>query len=536
VKLKHAAWIGLALLFVVLGVYLWQTITPAEDEPVQVGESEMQSAVARAGDLSIAVSGSGELVAVTESDLRFDKNGELVALNVKVGDQVQEGDVLASLGLDMTEAELAQELTKADLNVLVAQQNLDQVLEKTQISSAQALLALEEAQQTFEALQIYDLEQALALQNLQLAEEAVQEAEMNLYIVNSAPSQEAIDTAYASLLFKEKELQEIQDQIAQAEYQIKSASNQMVRDRLDRQLKNLRLQLANQQIEYENALYKYETLDDPPDEIDLQVAEARLATAQIQLAEAESNWMQVQAGPPAGDLAMAAAQLEEARSDWERLKDGPDVEQLALLEAQLTRAELKLQMLQTESLTLDLVAPMDGTVLSIEAAVGDRVSNKTILTLADLSQAMIAVSLDEIDRASVQVGNQVEISFDAVPERTFQGEVVKVKPSLISVGNSQAFRIWVLLDDLPNDLIDLPLGINAGVDVITGQAQNSVLVTIDALQEGLDGGYSVYVISGENLEQRSVQIGLMDATTAEILAGLLPGERVAIGNLNIDQE
>jgi len=359
---------------------------------------------------------------------------------------------------------------------------------------------------------------------------------MDLYIVNSAPSQQALNTSSASLLFKEKELHEIQEQIERAEYQFISAPNQMVRDRLDQQLTNLRLQLANQQIEYENALYKSETLDDPPEEIDLTLAEARLATAQAQLAEAETSWAEVQNGPTTGDLAIAEAQLAEAQSEWARLNAGTDPDELALLEAGLAKAELKLQILQDESLVLYLVAPVDGTVLTIDAGVGDRVGNQTILTIADLSQAMIAVSLDEIEQASVQVGNRVEISFDALPERIFQGEVVQINPSLIKAGNSQAFRVWVLLDAFPNDLIKLPLGINAGVDVITGEVQNSVLVTIEALHEDMNGGYSVYVIEGENVEQRPVQVGLMDATSAEIVIGLQPGEQVAIGNLNIERE
>ena len=535
-KFNRITWIGLGLLIGIMGVVIFLAFSPISGEPDQTGENELQSAVARSGDLTISVIGSGELVALSETSLSFEENGELVALKVGVGDLVQAGDVLARLKLDRTESDLAADLAKAELDVLLAQEKIDQTYENAQLEAAKALLAFEEAELAVESLQNYELEQALELQNLSFAEAAVQDAEMDQYIVNSAPSQQALNTTYASLLFKEKELHEIQEQIEQAEYQFVSAPNQMVRDRLDQQLTNLRLQLANQQIEYENALYKSETLDDPPEEIDLTLAEARLATALAQLAEAESNWAEVQKGPPAGDLAIAEAQLAEAQSEWARLNAGPDPDELALLEANLVKAELKLQMLQHESLVLDLVAPVDGTVLTIDAGVGDRVNNEAILTIADLSQAMIAVSVDEIEQASVQVGNRVEISFDALPERIFQGEVVQINPSLIEAGNSQAFRVWVLLDALPNELIKLPLGINAVVDVITSEAENSVLVTIEALHEDLNGGYSVYVIEGENVEQRPVQVGLMDATSAEIVMGLQPGEQVAIGNLNIDRE
>jgi HlyD family secretion protein len=536
VKFNRITWVGLGLLIAIVGVVIFLAFSPTSGGSDQVDENESQSVVARSGDLTISVSGSGELVPLSETSLSFEDNGELVALNVGVGDQIQAGDVLASLKLDRTESDLAADLANAELDILLAQQKIEHTYENAQLEAAKALLALEEAQLAVETLQNYELEQALALQNLSFAESAVQDAEMDLYIVNSAPSQQALNTASASLLFKEKELHEIQEQIERAEYQFISAPNQMVRDRLDQQLTNLRLQLANQQIEYENALYKSETLDNPPEEIDLTLAEARLATAQAQLAEAESNWAEVQNGPPAGDLAIAEARLAEAQSEWARLNAGPDPDELALLEAGLAKAELKLQILQDESLVLDLVAPVDGTVLMIDAGVGDRVGNQAILTIADLSQAMIAVSVDEIEQASVQVGNRVEISFDALPEQIFQGEVVQINPSLIKAGNSQAFRVWVLLDTFPSDLIKLPLGINAVVDVITGEVQNSVLVTIEALHEDLNGGYSVYVIEGETMEQRPVQVGLMDATSAEIVMGLQPGEQVAIGNLNIDRE
>ncbi len=538
-KLNRIAWIGLTLVIGIVGGYLFLTLSSPfgnTNQSQQAVENELQSAVARMGDLTLSVSGSGELVAISETSPSFEERGELVALNVGVGDQVQAGDVLASLKIDQTEAELAADKAKAELEVLLAQQNLEGTYETAQLAVAQALVTLEESQLAVDKLQNYELEQALALVTLRQAEEAVQDAETNLYIVNSIPSQAAMDTAYASLLFKEKELIEIQEQIAQAEYQFKSAPNQMVRDRLDQHLINLRVRLANQQLEYENALYKYNTLDDPPEAIDLSVAEAHLVTAQAQLAEAQSDWDRVQSGPPAGDLALAEAQLAEAQAAWASLSNGLDPDELALLEAQLAKAEVNLQLLQSEQLVLDLVAPMDGIVLSIDAEIGDRINNKPILTLADLSKSMVAVSLDEIDMANIQVGNQAEVRLDALPDQTLHGQVVQIDPSLVRIGNLQAARIWVLLDALPSDLIWLPLGINTGVDIVTGEAVDAILVTNEALYEDEHGGYVVYVISGESLEPRTVQVGLMDATTAEIMAGLQPGEQVAIGNLNFDQE
>lgn len=537
--MRKYRWIGLVLLVAVGGGLLYVMYSHFSSGSVQVqqmNETAIQGAVARVGDLTLMVSGSGELVPVAEIDLGFQDDGELVELKVQIGDQVQEGDVLAVLQIDRTAAELASDLAAANLEVLQTQQNLDQLYENAQVATAQALLTFEEAQQEVETLKNDELESALALQALRQAEDAVQEAEKNLYILNSTPSQQAVNTAYASLMFKKKDLREIQDQISKFEYQFKSSHDPLVRDQLDLQLKSLLVQLANQQIYYENALYKYENMNNPPDEIDSSVAEARLRTAKAQQAQAQVDWQEAQNGPPAGDLAMAESQLEKAQAEWERLKKGPDPADIELLEAQLVKSEAKLRMLQAGQLLIELVAPMDGTVLSTNVEAGDRIGGQNILTLGDVSQTMVEVYLDEADSVAVQVGERAEVIFDALPDTTFTGNVVQVDPSLVRAGNTQAVHAFVQLDPQPNELIKLPLGLNAGVDIIAGETVNAILVSVDALYEDEDSGYFVYVIDGQTVEQRPVELGLVDATTAEILSGLQAGEQVALGYQDFDQE
>lgn len=537
-KRKRILWIALPLLAIIVvgGIFYYSTFASSSDTN-QTQETQIQEAIARIGDLSVLVSGSGELVPVSTTALGFQDTGELLEVNVKIGDEVEEGDIVARLQIDQTAAKLAANLASAELEILRAQQNLDQLYENAQFAAAEALLAVEQAQLEIDQLEDNELEQAQAQQFVYLAEEAVEDAEMNLYIVNSSPSQQAIDIAYASLLFKEKELNEIKDQIAKTEYQFKSASDKVVRDRLDEQLLNLRVQLAQQQIEYENALYKYNTMDDPPEVTDLTVADAQLTTAQMQLIEAQKNFSEVQLGPKMSDLAMAEARLADAQAEWQQLKDGPDPDEIALAEAQLAKAEIKLALAQDGNLVLDLVAPLDGTVSSIDANVGDRIiNNNAIVTLADLSQPSLEVNLDEIDMGNVQIGYQAGVIFDAIPDITFYGNVVEIDPSLIRVGNTQAVRALVQLDEIPDDLIKLPLGLNAAVDIIAGEAINAILVPLEALQQGDDGSYFVYVIEGETIEPRPVTIGLMDVTSVEILTGLQQSERVVLGTPELDQE
>jgi multidrug efflux pump subunit AcrA (membrane-fusion protein) len=108
---------------------------------------------------------------------------------------------------------------------------------------------------------------------------------------------------------------------------------------------------------------------------------------------------------------------------------------------------------------------------------------------------------------------------------------VEIDPSLQRVGNTQAVQGLVQLDVLTDMVYSLPLGLNATVDIIAGQAINAVLVPVEALHQG-DERYFVYVIDGDEYEPRDIEVGLMDLTSAEIIDGLRPGERVVIGNID----
>ena len=91
-------------------------------------------------------------------------------------------------------------------------------------------------------------------------------------------------------------------------------------------------------------------------------------------------------------------------------------------------------------------APYDGTILAVNANPGDRVKDLAVITLADLSQLVVQVGVDETDLPSVQTGLQAEVIFDGLPDETFSGQVVQIDPSLQQFGNTYAALILVRLD------------------------------------------------------------------------------------------
>src|SRR3990172_3022007 len=528
--------IGLALLVMILlagAVYSLSLVASGGNSPAdESGGVAIPHAVARIGSLTGSVTGSGEVMPAATTELGFAQSGKLMEVLVKAGDEVMAGQLLARLQIDKSEAELAAEIAQNNLAVLRAQQALDQIYTDAQMATAQALVSVEESQRALDELADTQSEIALARQAVAAARELVAQAEMELYILNSSPSEQDRYIAYASLLFKEKDLQELQGEVARVEFQIKSAPNDEIRDRLRTQLLNLQVRLSKQQAEVDKARDKYASMGAPPDTLELSVVQAKLNTTRLQLTQAQQELLEAEASPSAGELALAEARLAEAHAEWEQLKNGPDPTDIALAEAQMKKAQAQLAQVQGQPLLLELVALRDSLLTAVNASVGDRVQAGSILTLAVISQLKLFAYFDEADRANVQVGYRVQVVFDAMPDIVFSGHIVEINPSLVTTSFSPAIEAFAVLE--PQESIrlnDLPLGLNATIEVIAGEAKDVVLVPLEALRELPSGEFGVFVLHGEELELRRVTVGLSDFTSAVILEGLSAGEAVAIGDI-----
>jgi multidrug efflux pump subunit AcrA (membrane-fusion protein) len=81
----------------------------------------------------------------------------------------------------------------------------------------------------------------------------------------------------------------------------------------------------------------------------------------------------------------------------------------------------------------------------------------------------------------------------------------------------------------------LPLGVSASVDIIAAQAENVVLVPVEALHKLSSGNYAVFVMESEKPVLRMVTVGLQDDTFAEITSGLQVGEIITTGIVETKQ-
>jgi HlyD family secretion protein len=233
--------------------------------------------------------------------------------------------------------------------------------------------------------------------------------------------------------------------------------------------------------------------------------------------------------------AQAANRLDQAQNSVYQAQEKLELLQSEPLTDTLTRAELAVDqalLAREKALTnleaAQLYAPFDGVVMEISATEGEQVGTGTsILTLADLSESLICLWVEETDMSSIVVGNQVNVVFEAWPDDVFSGEIVRVDPLLVTVDGTSAVQSWARLADGDVDLFS---GMTAEVEVIAAETRGALLVPVEALRETSPGQYTVFVVKPDGeLEMRSVVVGLMDYTAAEILDGLELGDVVSLG-------
>jgi len=438
------------------------------------------------GEEAKALSASGTME-VVEVVVAIETGGQIAEVLVEEGDLVQAGDVLVRFEdeilqaqFDQAEAALAQvqndfdliaaqplneqrqvAIAAAQIELLNAQQVLQDLIDNADLARAHAQQAVEEAEQALEDLLNPELQQAIALENIAIDEQAIDEAEKFLIIVSSPPSQSSIDQAYANLLMAENKVNKTLDDLELANKKLKYGPAKYwpkeikakYRKQFRKLIKNLEIKLAWDQLTYQNATEKYNELLKPIDPIELAMAQADLAISQAQLEQAQREYERIKDGPSEADIAVLAAQINIAKREHEDLKQGPDPddmaiaqarvrnaeanlslaqvdtiqEQLAVAQAQIEAAEAALSMVQTQLDKLVLTAPVGGTVLQRYVEAGEVVvPGRAAVTLADLNDLTITIYLPEDRYGEIDLGEEVLVTVDSFPKEAFSAVVIRI--------------------------------------------------------------------------------------------------------------
>ena len=154
-------------------------------------------------------------------------------------------------------------------------------------------------------------------------------------------------------------------------------------------------------------------------------------------------------------------------------------------------------------------------------------SSGAVIVLANLDTPVVQFWVEETELQAMGVGKKVNMVFEALPDYLYTGEIYRIDPMMVTVANVAAIQAWATIDAAAHP-VQLLADMNVTVEVVAGEANNALLVPVEALRE-LGDGYGVFVQqpNGE-LELRPVEVGLIDVVYAEIKSGLEAGETVTL--------
>jgi multidrug resistance efflux pump len=166
----------------------------------------------------------------------------------------------------------------------------------------------------------------------------------------------------------------------------------------------------------------------------------QIAVAEASVAQAEANLAQTNAG------------VSSAQAALDLLQEGATPEQIAVAEAAVAQAQASVTTAQTALGRATLTAPFDGTVSEIYVRVGEQVNpafvENPVMALGDLSTMQVETTdLRETDVGRIAVGQEVDITFDALPDTLLKGRVVYISPKASSEQGGVNYTTTIEFDE-----------------------------------------------------------------------------------------
>jgi macrolide-specific efflux system membrane fusion protein len=244
------------------------------------------------------------------------------------------------------------------------------------------------------------------------------------------------------------------------------------------------------------------------------------------------------------DLALARANLGAAEDALDRAQDaGTDTGSAANA---VTEAELAVDEAEAAVAGTRLTAPMAGTVVAVNgtlggsSTVGAQDSASGFVDLADLTKLQITAAFSEADATELKAGQSATVVWNALQNAETTGEVVAVDPTATSssesgqggtgqsgTGQSGTVTYGVTVS-LPNPPDGAKPGQTVTVAVVTGSAENAVMINSAAVTATGNRRTVTVLDSAGKQELRPVQVGLEGDDATQITSGLAAGERVVL--------
>jgi HlyD family secretion protein len=340
---------------------------------------------------------------------------------------------------------------------------------------------------------------------------------------------------------------------------------------------------------------------------DVEAQAASINSAEAGVEAAEASYKAAQA-----DLLLQQANLEKAKLDWERgqglFKDGlipkqdfdqrktgydaaaaqVDSSKARVLSLKATLGQMRSQVMQGRAVlvhTQDILhktvytSPINGIVSYLPERVGDYVvpgiqnsNGSFLMTLSDMSVVTAEVKVDETDIVMVKMGQDADVTIDAVPGKVFKGKVTEIGSQAVlrtsglattqSTASNQEAKDFKVVVTITNPPENVRPGLSTTAKIKTAEKKNVLAVPIQALavrtrkdleeaqknakkESGVtlaappapasgdpkkDEVQGVFVVNGKKAVFRLVETGITGVTDIEITKGLQQGDEIVVGS------
>ncbi|MFA5169298.1 MAG: efflux RND transporter periplasmic adaptor subunit [Candidatus Paceibacterota bacterium] len=497
------------------------------------------------GDISVTISGTGQVSSLKEVNISSKVSGDVIGVYVESGDDVTEGDVLFKIDStdelkNVKSAELALESAQLDLEEMTSP-----VDELTLLQAQNSLIEAQESKETAES----NLEKSYDdgfnnVSNAFLELPSIMTGFSNvLFSTTITDSQQNIDyyasaidyvseyqgTKYRNEAYAKYEAAKAAYDKAFADYKAasrfsdKTTIESLIIETHDT-VKTISdaIKSATNLIE----LYRY-TMNDKQKTYD-STADTHITTLSGYTSNTNSQ---------ISTLLSSTTSIENYKKTIESSERSIKVKQLSLedVEEGYTDLEIRTQELTVEKAEQALAnekvtynnywvkASFSGTISGVDTIVGDSVNSGTVMGSLITKKMIAEITLNEVDIASVEIGQRVDITFDALDDLSIEGEVAEVD----AVGTvSQGVVSYTVKISFDTDNTSVKPGMSITANIIVDSVADVLTVPATAVKTMQKSSY-VQVMNAEGvIERKTVETGLTDDTTIEIKSGLSEGDKV----------
>ncbi len=221
------------------------------------------------------------------------------------------------------------------------------------------------------------------------------------------------------------------------------------------------------------------------------------------------------------EITLAQAELELAQKEYASYETGKPAENdITTLENRIKAAEATLSM-------VSISAPFAGTITDVNILPGDQVNAGTsAIRIDDLTRLLVDLQISEIDINSVRIGQEVVLTFDAIPNREYHGEVTEIAAFGSSVQGVVEFTVTTTLLDA-ND--EIKPGMTAIAEIVVADVQDVLLVPNQAIRV-VDGSRVVYILKADQtIEKVDIVLGIQSLNYSEVTGGgLEEGDKIIL--------